>query len=128
MLSEEVMKAIAEEMGEAVHELWMEKHRKERGWHSPEECPSKEGRVRCQDCGYLGCEDAERLVDANGKCERFTCLNCHTCMRPYEELSDSEKELDRAYPRLFLEILPKWGFVVVSKAAVDVAMAFVPKD
>ena len=127
-ITERETRAIAEEMGEAVHELWMAKRRKEKGWHAPEDCLSKRGPDRCQDCWRQDCDESERLKDSNGKCEKFGCTLCHTCMCPYKDLPDSEKELDRAYPLAFLEILKRHGFCLVSKAVLNVLVAFVPKD
>lgn len=99
------MPEIAEKLGEAVHELWMAKRRTEKGWHSPEDCPnqSKLGQKMCIDCIHW-----DKLIEDVWKCDKghpvaesFNCPDCwrlcpqcHTCMRPYKDLPDSEKELD----------------------------------
>ena len=127
-ITESEMQAIAEEIGAAVHRLRVAKRHKEKGWHTPEECPSKQEPDRCQDCWRQDCDESERLKDSNGKCEKFGCTLCHTCMRPYKDLSDREKELDREYPRAFMAILERHGFSLISTAALNAMMAFVPKD
>jgi hypothetical protein len=36
-------------------------------------------------------------------------------MRPYKDLPDSEKELPRAYPALFLKVLNEMGYEIVKR-------------
>ena len=99
--TKEEIDQIAERMGEAVHIAWMEKRRKEKGWHSPEEC------------------DGDTLENLTGKGTRQInighCSRCHPCMKPYKDLPESEKDLDRQYPALFFKILEDMGFIVIQK-------------
>lgn len=81
---------IADKLGEAVHNLWVAKCKTERHWHSPEECPAKNH-------------------------DKTDCSLCHVSMRPYAELLDNEKELDRAYPREFIRILDELGYMITRK-------------
>ena len=98
MIEPEKMKEISEKMGEAVHNAWMEKRKKEKGWHSPEECPSNRDSI------------VEVSIDHKPSSPR--CPQCHPCMRPYKDLPESEKELDRQYPELFFKILEEMSYKV----------------
>jgi len=105
MLNDDQLKSIAERLGSICHDMWREKRRRERGWHSPEECPNKK---RTKDCG-----GGSSLVKFD---EGKFCPDCHPCMRPFHELSDSEKELPRQYPKVFFRILSESGYVLYKKA------------
>ncbi|MFH1226780.1 MAG: hypothetical protein V1701_02615 [Planctomycetota bacterium] len=125
------MPEIAEKLGEAVHNLWMAKRKAEKGWHAPEKCPEnnfREGSLCYKCCFWLGksinefkCSKSmmgykEFVTKEN--CPSFSwkmCSDCHPCMRPYSELPDSEKELDRAYPAEFFRILDGMGYMVTVK-------------
>ncbi len=87
---------VAEKMGAKVHELWMAKRKAEKGWHSPEECSKR-----------------KQENNETAKSYELYCENCHTCMRPYSELPDSEKELARQYPQVFLDILREEGYKII---------------
>lgn len=102
MLSKKELIEISERMGEAVHNAWMEKRKEEKGWHAPENCTQ---RFRPKSQIRMSMNDSKH------------CDNCHPCMRPYSELPDSEKELDRQYPKLFLQILDKMGYEVVRQVS-----------
>jgi len=123
---------IAEKLGAAVHNLWMAKRKTEKGWHAPEDCQEnnfREGALCYKCCFWLGesinefkCTKSimgyKEFVKSDGKCPSFSikmCTNCHSCMRPYAELPDSEKELDRAYPAEFFKILDEMGYMVTVK-------------
>lgn len=90
---------IAERMGAAAHELWMQKRKEEKGWHAPE------------DCDYVPEEAPHPAIGVPYR--RGDCPKCHKCMRPYDQLPDSERELDRQYPRLFMDTLEKGGYRIV---------------
>jgi len=113
MPTEQELFEIGERMGEAAHVAWMEKRRKERGWHAPEDCPCFE-----RDCGACGGTKVNReghpCIGCNGTGHAH-CVNCHPCMRPYKDLPDSEKELNRPYPQVFMKILADMGYVVDKK-------------
>jgi hypothetical protein len=94
---------LTERMAEVVHQQWMEKRAKEKGWHSPEECPQHPARNNPAIPWNLLPKDAKY------------CENCHPCMRPYADLPDSEKDLDRAYPGEFFKILGEMGYMVTKK-------------
>jgi len=112
------LKALADRLGEIVHKSWMEKRKKEKGWHNPAECPH-EGKA-CQLCegwsltlqedGLLKCDDCGNRQPTTVK---HKCSDCHLCMVPYSELSEGEKELDRKYPMEFFNILAKAGYKIV---------------
>lgn len=94
---------ITEKLGEAVHIAWMDKRKKEKGWHHPNECPN--------------CEN--KYISEPGIPPTPNCSTCHPCMVPYKDLPDSEKELDRAYPRTFIKILGEMGYEIVQQAKVQ---------
>jgi len=102
-MNEEELMEISERMGNKVHKVWMEKRRKEKGWHSPEECPIRKAERISVNASMMGMP--------LGK----FCDNCHPCMRPYKDLPDSVKELDREYPKVFLKILNEMGFQVIKR-------------
>jgi len=114
------LSAIAEKLGEAGHIAWAEKRRTEKGWHAPEECSGKIECYTCSGTGKIttpliggGSETHDCLLcDGTGK---TPCPRCHTCMRPYKDLPDSEKELPRAYPALFLKVLNEMGYEIVKR-------------
>ena len=99
--TETEIKKLSEEMGNAVHVAWMEKRKKEKGWHDPAECPTK--------------KSTPGFELMQGPSDGKHCPDCHPCMVPYAELPDSEKELDRAYPRIFIGILDKMGYKIERK-------------
>jgi hypothetical protein len=120
MLTEEDLWKLTEKMGEAVHIAWMEKRKKEKGWHAPEKCP---GPPICPTCNgtkevttplNTGGSETHKCATCSGK-GRVPCIACHPCMVPYKDLPDSEKELDRRYPIVLLRILNEMGYEVVSK-------------
>lgn len=115
---------IAEKLGEAVHNMWMAKRKAEKRWHSPEECPDK--KKGCSNCDHWNdvdlCGKGHNIKKpSNHDCSDFfprnliLCSQCHTCMRPYKDLPDSEKELDRAYPAEFIKILDSLGYMLTRK-------------
>jgi hypothetical protein len=123
---------IVDALGEAVHNLWMAKRKAEKGWHNPDECPEnnfREGALCYKCCFWLGKSINEfkcgkslmgykEFVKSDNKCSSFSirmCPQCHDCMRPYKDLPDSEKELDRAYPAEFIKILDSMGFMLTVK-------------
>lgn len=119
-MNDDELKAISERMGEIGHNAWMEKRRKEKGWHAPEDCPGPEECYACKGTGRCtttlipsGVEIHEcGLCDGKGT---VPCQKCHPCMRPYKDLPDSEKELQRLYPKLFLQALDEMGYEVIRK-------------
>lgn len=117
MITKEQMAEIAERMGEAVHHRWMVKRRAEKGWHAPEDCrtppicPSCNGEGKVTTPLTTGGYEAHECLNCSGT-GKVKCIACHPCMRPYKELPDSEKELDRQYPTLFFEILKEMGYYV----------------
>jgi len=119
MLTEKDMAELTERMGEHVHIAWMDKRAKEKGWHNPLDCPERSDEEKAQinhAISYGGPstkEIAERWLRLKG------CPNCHPCMVSYKDLPDSEKELDRAYPKTFFKILEDMGFIVVEKKQYD---------
>ena len=94
------LKALADRLGEIVHKSWMEKRKKEKGWHNPKECPTLKSTP-----GF----ELMQNPSPDGK----HCPDCHLCMVPYSELSEGEKELDRKYPMEFFNILAKAGYKIV---------------
>lgn len=94
MLSKYEKEQISERMGEAAHNSWMLLRQQEKGWHDPDKCLEKEVITR---------EDGRH------------CEDCHPCMRPYKDLPEDEKILDRQYPDLFLSILNDRGYEIVKK-------------
>lgn len=127
MLNDDELMEISEKMGATVHNAWMEKRKKERGWHNPKECPHK-GKA-CAICKgtelfpiagdideedyFVICDDCQNKQKIS---DHYPCHKCHPCMKPYKDLPDSEKELDRQYPRLFLIILEEMGYSIVQKS------------
>jgi len=113
MPTEQELFEIGERMGEAAHVAWMERRKKEKDWHSPEDCPT-------QGKQCLACEGT-KIGPTKGPCifcdgeGRVPCPLCHPCMRPYKDLPDSEKEINRPYPQMFMKILADMGYVVVKK-------------
>lgn len=105
LLSSVEIREISELMGEAVHNQWMELRKAEKGWHAPENCPAKESYAKLQS---LPEKQRPPKVPALGK----YCDNCHPCMRPYKDLPESEKVLDRQYPALFLKVLKSKGYMI----------------
>jgi hypothetical protein len=103
MPTEQELFEIGERMGEAAHVAWMERRKKEKGWHNPDECPLRENHAKVR----LG------LIPKGGS-QKF-CPDCHPCMRPYKDLPDSEKEINRPYPQVFMKILADMGYVVEKK-------------
>lgn len=115
---------VSERMGEEVHNLWMEERKKEKGWHAPEDCPEIDRQDLCMSCDNrvdgttLGCMDLPgEAIRGKSVCpthaHKSHCSNCHARMRPYNDLPDSEKELDRAYPAAFFRILDEMGLEIV---------------
>lgn len=107
-MDEQELNEIAERMGCAVHELWMEKRRKEKGWQTPEASHIIYGEEHCRMYSNLWCDGKAMRNDFDEKCQK-----CHPCMRPYSELPETEKELDRAYPAMFIKILDEMGYQIV---------------
>lgn len=98
-MEEKLLLEISERMGEAVHNAWMKKRKKEKGWHNPKDCPNHPKGSK----DFMKTENGVYLY----------CSNCHSCMRPYSELPESEKELDRKYPKLFFKILDDMAYTFV---------------
>lgn len=92
-ISDNELERIAEDMGTVVHQLWTEKRAKEKGWHAPVDCPTRP-------------KDDDQPFQVH-------CQDCHPCMVGWAELPDKDKELDRAYPRVFLNLLRERGFDIV---------------
>ena len=99
---EKMVAEISERMGEAVHNAWMEKRKKDKGWHNTNDCPGKTPDSALRMAG----------IDPKYPPKKF-CDRCHPCMVPYKDLPDSEKELDREYPKLFFKILGDMGYQVI---------------
>jgi hypothetical protein len=122
---DEFMKVITERLADTLHQLWMERVKKE-GRHAPKDCPherkacavcmgvelygssdvtgSREDLVKCNDCGNV-----------QQKTDRHDCEGCHPCMVPYNELPENKKMMDRDYPQTLFNILDEMGFRVVRK-------------
>lgn len=125
MLNDNELVKISDIMGNAVHHKRMEKRAKEKGWHSPENCPERQNKL-CYHCKSAGAfTDTGKVccckfgqVDTRKECDLYefkSCKNCHPCMVPYSELPESEKELDRDYPREFIRALDILGYEIVKK-------------
>ena len=86
-------------VSEMVHDAW--RRQKERqGFHAPVVCPSESHR------NYLNAKKTEEGFDPSvdeGKTK--WCPMCHPNMYPYCELSEEEKELDRATVRTVYEAI-----------------------
>lgn len=91
-ISDNELERIAEDMGTVVHQLWTEKRAKDLGWHMPKDCPN----ITQQNKSFL-----------------VHCIGCHPCMADWKDLPDNDKELDRAYPRVFLNLLRERGYDIV---------------
>jgi len=119
-MNDSELSAIAETLGEACHVAWAEKRREEKGWHAPEECTGPVECYTCEGVGKIttpligGGEETHGCIICDGS-GKTPCSKCHPCMRPYKDLPDSEKELDRQYPRLFIKILAEMGYDLVKR-------------
>jgi hypothetical protein len=126
LLTDEEMMEISEQLAEAGHAVWKEKRKREKGWHAPEDCLGPQNDDLCMSCEYriIGIENIQckgnNVTPIRGKCycplyKQSPCPNCHPCMRPYKDLPDSEKELPRAYPALFFNVLEELGYAIIHK-------------
>ena len=104
----EMMEHIAERMDLE----WMQVQR-EKGWHTPEECPH-EGRA-CAICKgthlsvlSTGSQEILKCCDCGNKqeeSERHKCWECHPCLCPWAQKADKEKVMARQNARVALETL-----------------------
>lgn len=86
-------------VSETVHEAWQIQKEKQ-GFHAPIACPGENHQ------GYINAKRTGKGFDQSID-ERKTkwCPMCHPNMYPYSELSDDEKELDRATVRAVYEAI-----------------------
>lgn len=99
-IPEDELEIITEKMAEEVHNAWLKKRAKEKGWHHPKDCPVRKY------VGYSKTQDEK---------PPRPCSACHDCMIPFSEVSDKEKELSRSYPAIFIKLLDIMGYDIVKK-------------
>lgn len=131
MIPNKELAEITEEMAEAAHNAWLEKRKKEKGWHHPDDCPNLE--YVCSKCLNLISKKGKRIledintcgkkhpfianIDTAMSCDDFQkrpCDDCHACMIPFDQVPDADKELARTYPKMFLEIIYKHRYEIVT--------------
>ena len=84
---------LLEKMAALVHDGWLEE-KKRQGFHHPS---------KCDDSFII----SEHPLDYAG-----TCSKCHSDMKPYSELSENVKELDRVMVRQFEKNLEDCGYAI----------------
>lgn len=91
----------------AAHNAWWAA-KKAAGFHAPEECPCREEHVWASDrAGGVFASDTSVCARCGTGWNRrevngvtvATCRWCHRDMRPYADLEEPTKELDRSYMR-----------------------------
>lgn len=108
----------------AMHDRWRELRIKEKGWHAPEDCPRRH-KPHCAHCDHKqNYRDREgdnqyKCIKGNSvnlrydgyvknfKCDEFQCGNCHTCVRPWDELTATEQELPLMNAAIAISIISK---------------------
>jgi hypothetical protein len=84
-----------EEVSKLVHDAWW-KEKKRQGFHAPMDCESDAHKK------YESLSSSEKIAEfgeAFDEKRHKWCNKCHPNMYPYEELTEDEKELDRATVR-----------------------------
>ena len=99
-LNKEEIATITYKIGEAGHNLWLEKRAKEKGWHNPANCPLK-----------IKSNLPEEMKNQEGK----FCNNCHPCMVPFGELPESERVVNNIYTETLLKVLDELNYEIVKK-------------
>jgi hypothetical protein len=87
---------LLEQMAEKVHDSWWEE-KKRQGFHMPR-----------SDCPLYFPEAGAGMVEGYEECDK-----CHKDMKPYAELDEAVKELDRVMVRQFEEHLGKLNHVII---------------
>lgn len=82
-------KELLEQMAEKVHNSWWEE-KKNQEFHHPQDCL-----------------DTHKTKD-----DFVMCSRCHSDMKPYQELREEIKELDRVMVRQFEEHLEELGYAI----------------
>lgn len=89
---------LLERMAEKAHcSWWMEKMRQ--GYHHPDDCKKSKMITTLEELNPFSCISSE-------------CKKCHSDMKPYSELSEDVKELDRVMVEEFEKNLEGLGYYI----------------
>lgn len=107
---------LLEKMAAMVHSGWLEE-KKRQGFHHPDDCDCKNR------CSFDICRTSETR-EGGGTCPKWNeginklkrkfgpCNKCHKDMKPYAELDENVKELDRVMVRQFEKNLEELGYAI----------------
>jgi hypothetical protein len=90
-----------EQVSKLVHEGWW-KEKQRQGFHAPLECNSEAHKK------FQSLSDSEKIAQFGESFDEKRhkwCDKCHPNMYPYEELTDDEKQLDRATVKTVYEAI-----------------------
>lgn len=94
---------LLEQMAEKVHDAWAEE-KKRQGFHHPDDCPT-DGKIK-------GVLPVWKFGAKKPGYEEFDCPKCHKDMKPYAELSENVKHLDRRMVIKFEILLEELGYAI----------------
>jgi len=122
MLPKTDMDKLIEAIAIEADARWMKLRRDEKGWHAPEECTMEDDYVNTVLFGarLMGTHTRTEEEIRISHRESGGCDNCHTCMRPWDQKTDKEKELVYMNARTAIEVIHLMGYQIKPKLTLDV--------